>query len=770
MYSLFLFLSLACLARAAARARARRARALGALGRARRCSTVAAHPYGVAPARRPGRVRARSRGATASGEAALAGVAVLVARHPVLAHRPRPRGPVRRRRRRRRREARRARGRSRVPLAIGRRLRRRLVARARSSCSSLALVGLVLDPPRRRARSSSASVGVTVAAFLARAARRLGGAGVAAPDLRPPAASRSRSRRRSSASRGGSAAVAVVADGGARRPRGRVGLAPHAAALRVGARRAPGGAGRGRGLARARRAAPTTSSSATSRSTSAPGSATDSLPDDRRPARRRRARAPDARARATPLGRGVWVLDASERNNLKPRARDRAAAARARRAVRDARLRAVPRPADARAGRDARDATSTAAARALLVGRSLGIGDADVNMQTVVLAGARAARLRAVAALPLEQLAVARRALEGGEARPGRRAPAAAARRRSPAATAEAPTMPPSTNDRTAVAAPTPRRAPRRPRPCDDRRTMRVVSLGDLVLDVVVRIGARSRRAPTRPSRIALSAGGQGANVAAWVRGARRGGALARQARRRRRGTARGDAAARARGRAGRPGRAGRERASSSRSSTSPASARCSPTAASRSTLRPDEIEPEWLECDHLHVSGLRAARASRSPSAATRAVELARERARGSASTSRRGARSATSAPSGFRALVEALAPDVVFANEDEDASSAARLPGVAWILKRGARGCSFDGDERAALPVAEVVDTTGAGDALAAGWIVGGPDLALEAAARCVQRSGRCRSAGLARRPDGAPARHAAHDSRHGSARPSR
>jgi sugar/nucleoside kinase (ribokinase family) len=64
--------------------------------------------------------------------------------------------------------------------------------------------------------------------------------------------------------------------------------------------------------------------------------------------------------------------------------------------------------------------------------------------------------------------------------------------------------------------------------------------------------------------------------------------------------------------------------------------------------------------------------------------------------------------------------------------------LPGVVWILKRGARGCSFDGDERSPVPVPEVVDTTGAGDALAAGWIVGGPELALEAAARCVRRAG--------------------------------
>ena len=57
---------------------------------------------------------------------------------------------------------------------------------------------------------------------------------------------------------------------------------------------------------------------------------------------------------------------------------------------------------------------------------------------------------------------------------------------------------------------------------------------------------------------------------------------------------------------------------------------------------------------------------------------------------------------------------------------------------MKRGEHGCSFDGMERDALRVPEVVDTTGAGDALAAGWIVGGPDLALEAAARCVQRMG--------------------------------
>jgi sugar/nucleoside kinase (ribokinase family) len=48
--------------------------------------------------------------------------------------------------------------------------------------------------------------------------------------------------------------------------------------------------------------------------------------------------------------------------------------------------------------------------------------------------------------------------------------------------------------------------------------------------------------------------------------------------------------------------------------------------------------------------------------------------------------------------------------------------------------------GEERVELPPApgEVVDATGAGDALAAGFLVGGPELAVEAAARCVGQLG--------------------------------
>jgi ribokinase len=47
-------------------------------------------------------------------------------------------------------------------------------------------------------------------------------------------------------------------------------------------------------------------------------------------------------------------------------------------------------------------------------------------------------------------------------------------------------------------------------------------------------------------------------------------------------------------------------------------------------------------------------------------------------------------------------------------------------------------DGVEHRAPLGAEVLDTTGAGDALAAGFLVGGIELGLEAAARCVGQLG--------------------------------
>ena len=87
---------------------------------------------------------------------------------------------------------------------------------------------------------------------------------------------------------------------------------------------------------------------------------------------------------------------------------------------------------------------------------------------------------------------------------------------------------------------------------------------------------------------------------------------------------------------------------------------------------------------------------------------------------------------------MTEELAPDVVFANTDEDHIVGGPIEGSHWIVKRGAGGASFDGEELAAVPVATVVDSTGAGDAFAAGWLVGGPKLALAAGALCVQSAG--------------------------------
>ncbi len=85
----------------------------------------------------------------------------------------------------------------------------------------------------------------------------------------------------------------------------------------------------------------------------------------------------------------------------------------------------------------------------------------------------------------------------------------------------------------------------------------------------------------------------------------------------------------------------------------------------------------------------------------------------------------------------LELLAPDVVFANDDEVDAVGEAVPAGTLVRKRGPQGIVVDGEAFPAAPT-EVVDSTGAGDALAAGYIVGGPRLALETAARCVSQLG--------------------------------
>ena len=87
------------------------------------------------------------------------------------------------------------------------------------------------------------------------------------------------------------------------------------------------------------------------------------------------------------------------------------------------------------------------------------------------------------------------------------------------------------------------------------------------------------------------------------------------------------------------------------------------------------------------------------------------------------------------FRHRAGRVAPDVVFATEREQ--DAFGPLDATWVVKRGPRGIRVSGVDHPALP-AEVVDSTGAGDALAAGFLVGGVELGLEAAARCCAKLG--------------------------------
>ena len=265
---------------------------------------------------------------------------------------------------------------------------------------------------------------------------------------------------------------------------------------------------------------------------------------------------------------------------------------------------------------------------------------------------------------------------------------------------------------------------------------MLVCTIGDLTLDVLVRLADPLSVGGDTDAEIRIAPGGQAANVAAW--------AASLGARTRFVGK-RGD------DEAGRLAGAGLE--ATGVEVLGPAEGRngviCSlvspdgsrSMAADRgaaAALRAEEIEPAWLEgCDHLFVSGY-ALLFEPARSAALLAVELGRSQ--GAAVSVDLGTWSAIRAAgvAEVRQAVTKIAPDVVFANESEAEIFGTRHDHALWILKRGARGCAFGDDERPALPVARVVDTTGAGDALAAGWIVAGPDLALEAAARCIQTLG--------------------------------
>ena len=130
----------------------------------------------------PGRVRARrAPGAPATGGGRVRGRGGR--RHAVLAHRPRARGPVRRRRRRPRRQARRPVGDRHVPVADGRRLQHRPLARSHRRAGARAdraRDGGHRSPSARALRDRRPRGGVPRCA-----PRRLDVTRVAPPHLRP---------------------------------------------------------------------------------------------------------------------------------------------------------------------------------------------------------------------------------------------------------------------------------------------------------------------------------------------------------------------------------------------------------------------------------------------------------------------------------------------------------------------------------------------------------------------------------------------------------
>ena len=258
-----------------------------------------------------------------------------------------------------------------------------------------------------------------------------------------------------------------------------------------------------------------------------------------------------------------------------------------------------------------------------------------------------------------------------------------------------------------------------------------ICTLGDLLLDVIVRLDGPIADDTDTYGRTHVGAGGQAANVAAWVAAL---GGRARFVGKRARDPA-GRLLAdelRARG----VELAGPEVEHGTGTVVSLATPDGKRTMLTDRGVAPDlapaELDEAWLDgCGWLHVPGYSLVR---SPLAET-AVAAARRASRVSVDLSSTAAVSLLGVER-FRERLAAVTPAVVFATEDE-AALVGDVKAETVVVKQGARGCRIDGRVYPAPPV-ELVDTTGAGDAFAAGFLVGGPELAVTAAARCVATMG--------------------------------
>ena len=262
-----------------------------------------------------------------------------------------------------------------------------------------------------------------------------------------------------------------------------------------------------------------------------------------------------------------------------------------------------------------------------------------------------------------------------------------------------------------------------------------ICSLGDLLLDVVVRLEGPIAEDTDTYGRTRVGAGGQAANVAAWLVAL---GGRARFVGKRARDTAGRLVSEELQARGVEV--AGPEVETGTGTVVSIATADGKRAMLSdrgvAPELRPEELESTWFaSCTRLHLpayslllSPIREAALAAARLAPAVSVDLSSTAAIRTASVEQ------------LRGVVAELGPDIVFANEEE-AELVGRLDVETLVVKRGARGCSvYAGGEERAYPVepAETVDSTGAGDAFAAGFLLGGPGLAVHAAARCVGQLG--------------------------------
>ena len=273
---------------------------------------------------------------------------------------------------------------------------------------------------------------------------------------------------------------------------------------------------------------------------------------------------------------------------------------------------------------------------------------------------------------------------------------------------------------------------------------MRIVTLGDVLLDVVVLLSEPLAAGGDVRASNRAGAGGQAANVAAWATEL---GADARCIAKRGDDPA-GELVARELGARGVEvvGPVGEGDTGVVVSIVDAGDRSLASDRGVAPTFAPEELDAGWLVCDVLHLSGYALLR---EPIAATAllAARLAREQGALVSVDVAAWTEIRNYGPVQFRELLDELAPDVLFATEAEwELLGGAYLTAPVGVLKRGARGCTvFTADAKLdfAAVDAEVVDPTGAGDALAAGFLVGGSleeatRRGLDAAARCVAKVG--------------------------------